>query len=212
MIRLGSGTRIWQLIVAASALSALQPIALRAQRATEAIDAKVRADCRLATQALSEGHPAPKWDWAMGAIVRCEQTGGPTLAELWLSTTIDSTALAQLVRSSRRLADGRLFEVLLAVAADGEAGWARRTSAMRVLASFVWPELQISDANLRALPDSINPIGHVDHPAQIAGAVPLPADANARVRALLLSLASDDPDPAIRHAAAFTERNLRPRF
>src|SRR3712207_2660099 len=39
-----------------------------------------RNDCRLASQTIRTGHPAPKPDWSLGAISTCGAEGGEAIA------------------------------------------------------------------------------------------------------------------------------------
>lgn len=50
---------------------------LSAQRSTEANDAKLRANCRLAARTLETGHPSTHYEWAVNEIRRCEQSASP---------------------------------------------------------------------------------------------------------------------------------------
>ena len=184
------------------------PTGLAAQGATEASDALLKADCRLAAQTLATGRPAPHWDWAIGAISRCDESAGPGLAKAWSIATVDSATLSEMVRTSRDVQDGRLFEALVAVASDPAAGWWRRASALRVLAAYVAPQLMFTPDHLRPSPTAPGSVRILGHVTLFQGTTPMPADSKARTRALFLRLVESDPDSGIRSAASFLEKEL----
>lgn len=191
------------------ALSACSPVRLHAQRATEAQDAKLASDCRLAAQAITTGRPEPLFDWAMGFVSRCEISAGPALAAAWQRLPTDSASFDQLFAASSRVRDQRIFEALFTVANAPTNGWWARATAIRVMAWYVRPGLNLVPDDIRFRADSAEEFSVSDHWVQSDGAVPLEANSSTRVRDLLVALSAGDPDPQVRHTAAYVEKRLR---
>lgn len=192
------------------ALSACSPIRLQAQRATEAQDAKLASDCRLAAQSITTGRPEPLFDWAMTFISRCEISAGPALTAAWQRLPADSASFDQLFAASSRVRDQRIFEALFSIANAPTNGWWARATAIRVMAWYVRPGLNLVPDDIRIRADSAEEFSVSDHWVQIDGSVALEANSGARVRDLLAALSAGDPDPQVRHTAAYVMKRLRP--
>ena len=184
---------------------------LHAQRASEATDATLRADCRLATQAIEAGHPSPKWSWALETLLACEQSAGAAMAIAWRSAPDDSVALTGLVRLSQAVRDGRIFEATLVVASNPANGWWRRAAAMRVLGAYVDPGVLFKFDDLRPRADSSLRYASAQHSEQRLGSTPVPPTATTQILALLSQAATMDPDSAIRFTADHMHAILKSR-
>lgn len=99
----------WPCIMVAWVFATALPSGATAQGWREDADATLRARCRLAVQTLDKGHPAPKSDWALSVIYRCNESGGAALAGLWSAAPSDSVPLEQLVKASSLLLDQRVY-------------------------------------------------------------------------------------------------------
>jgi len=194
------------LVIAASTVPIL------AQSSRESQDVHLRNDCRLAAQTLTKGHPAPKTDWALSIIYRCDASGGPALQALWAAPTVDSVALQQLVTASSKLLDQRVYDAVTATARNTGAPRSVRFAAMRVLAAFVSNTTFIDPDDLeKTNPDTtiIKPFSTVSGGlVQFISSVPLSATAPNDIRALFATLARTDADPIVRRAC----RALQVRF
>lgn len=179
---------------------------------SEASDEKLRADCRLAAQSIVTGRPEPLFDWAMQFITRCEVSAGEALGTVWRHPPADSTSLQELYIASSGLRDQRILDALMAVAADPTIAWYPRATAIRVMAAYVQPAMALIPDEIRPRADSLVRYGMADHWVQREGSDPLMPGSHARIQQLLLRLASEDPDPALRHTAGFVERRLRRYF
>lgn len=178
----------------------------------EASDEKLRADCRLAAQSIVTGRPEPLFDRAMQFITRCEVSAGDALGAAWRHPSADSTALEELYFASARVRDQRILNAIMAVAADPTRPWLPRATAIRVMAAYVQPAMALIPDEIRPRADSIVRYGMADHWVQREGSDLLLPGSHARIQQLLLRLASEDPDPALRHTAGFVERRLRRYF
>lgn len=192
----------------AAGLLCLSSIA-SAQFPKESEDVHARNDCRLAVQALTKGHPAPKSDWALGIIFTCDETGGAALQALWVTPPTDSVALDALMWASARLVDQRVYLGTKAAATNAGAPRAVRIAALRVLAALIEPAkihfppkllLPSSDPNIAVASDHV--------PLQMIGAQPLEAADKADIASIFATLMQGDPDDYVRFAA----RRLRPQM
>ena len=190
--------------LAVAAIAMLAPVVLQAQgrRLPEREDPVLRADCRLAAQAIETGRPSPHWGWAMETISACDETAGDALAKLWRSVPTDSIVLMRLLRSAREIKDQRVYVAATTVARDASAAWWPRATALRLLAAYVDPGLRFHTEDLRPGPDSAGlVIRTVSHWVQNDGSQPLAAGAIPEIQALLAELAASDPNPDVRYTA-----------
>src|SRR4051794_23983871 len=113
----------------------LIPVTAAAQR--DAVDpVHLRNDCRLASQVVETGHPAPKLKWALGAIRACtpNEYGAAVAAAVRRERAISDTAtLASYWNASRWLIDGQLFSAAMDVANDRNASQESRVFAILAL-------------------------------------------------------------------------------
>ena len=193
--------------LAVAALAMLAPVVLQAQgrRLPEREDSVLRADCRLAAQAIETGRPSPHFDWAMESISRCDETAGEALALAWRHAPTDSVTLMILGRSSREMKDQRIYEAAVAVARDVSRSWWPRQAALRLLASYVEPRVTFNEDGLRS-----EGRGHSSsHTAVREGSQPLVPGAIPQILVLLADLAANDPDPLLRNAARLIHDRIR---
>jgi len=180
---------------------------LGAQGAGEAADARLRKDCRLATQILTKGQPDPHYDWARDIIGKCDSSGGPALAALWRSVPADSAELAHVVYTTSRLRDQRILTALLAVAQDQARPLAVRLATIQVLISYFKPSGYVPFDWLKRPPFG-SPVGQVTEFLATEGSVPLGANTRNTILALMRQLAASDPDATMRGAARFVTEAL----
>ncbi|HLA89901.1 MAG TPA: hypothetical protein VJL28_05695 [Gemmatimonadaceae bacterium] len=181
--------------------------AAHGQAVRERESVQLRNDCRLASQTLENGHPAPKSDWALQVIRDCEESAGAALQRVWAAPPADSAALEPLVEASGAMRDQRIYEAVAAVARNAGAAQVVRLSALRVLAAYLDPRKVVDLDDLRPSRDS-GAVAWADHAHQLTGSQPLDGAAPARIHALFADLAASDPDPVVRYAG----RWLRARF
>lgn len=162
----------------------------------------LRNDCRLAAQTLSKGHPAPKTDWALSIIFRCDESAGPALQALWATPPSDSVALEQLVEASARMLDHRVYLSASTIASSSGNAQSARIGALRVLASFVDAEFYYYPVQLlRPSADSTHGVAYSHGISQVVGAQPITSADVLSIRILIKTLALSDPNPVIRFAA-----------
>jgi len=173
-----------------------------AQIPKESEDSRLRSDCRLDAKALSKGHPAPKSDLALSHLVICNESAGLALPSLWAIPPTDSAALEQLVQTSARILDQRVYVSVRKVATNTSSPLGVRVAALRVLASLVESRKLYYPTNwLRPSPDSNLAAVFSHGPYQTVGAEPLEADVSTDIVNLIKTLAQTDPDPLLRFAA-----------
>lgn len=199
-------TRVGALIVALTAAVAPgNPLAAQ----TEGQDVHVRNQCRLAAQVLETGHPAPHYGWALEAIDKCEQTGGPALAALWRGAPLEGERLNQLFLASYSLRDSRVTAAAIEAATNGSLPQLVRLNAIRVLAGHAFPEylLTISDL-LRVDPEyTTSRFPRVSHVVVRNGASPV---GEGTIRAIITALSGmqSDSDAKVAYAATRTREHL----
>ena len=200
-----------RLMAATAALAMASAAPLAAQRSTEANDAKLRANCRLAAQVLETGHPSTHYEWAVNEIRRCEQIAGPALAAHWSALReADRADLKQLMFSSSSMRDQRIFDAVLSVAGSRDVAPIIRLAALSVLVSYADPVLDVSLERLEK-PKENELLGHVTHFAPSEGAVPLAAGDLPALMSLLRTLAEQEPDPQVAAAARYLLRGFEAR-
>lgn len=189
------------------------PAGAQAHGQDSARAAKHRSDCRLASQVLTTGNPAPHREWALQFIGSCGSDGPAALALQWTRARGPGEELEQLVRSSARLRDARLYRQLRATTQDGSRPPAVRVGAMLVLTRYTDPRNAIWLSDLRP-PDPIRRVPLVlssaSHGAQVDGEEPVGAVA-VEVLALLdgIAAARQTETPEVWYAAAVLARRLR---
>lgn len=175
---------------------------------------KHRNQCRLAAQVVRTGHPQPHRSGAIEYVAHCENEGPVVLAEQWQTLGGGGQDLEDLVFSSKRVRDNRLYQALSRTAADRSRPAAVRAGAMLVLVKYVDPASAIGFSDL-VPPDSIVHIPRVGGSTtannQVIGAVPVPGPVGAAVLALLESIGSarSEEPREVWYAAAVLARRVR---
>lgn len=194
------------LFMVALLLGSLGACAAKAQ-SPQSIEARHRADCRLAGQVLTSGQPANKRDWALEVIPACSELS-EAVPSLWATGLPgDEEGLVLAYEASRLLQDGRVYEEAMALAENVGSPRLARMTALGVVGSFVRPSVGL---DIRKLEQVDGPAPwewdgmwavFADYGEPTQGNVPLPADAAEEIRMLMESLAESDPDTAIRDTA-----------
>lgn len=161
-------------------------------------DPHLRNDCRLASQVLRTGHPAPHRQWAWSVIPSCTDSAGPVLAAVWNSPA--ESELGQLWGASHSVGDARLSRAVMNVLRDPARTKAVRITAARVLATHAAPNLVLLESHLAMIVgDSIHgAYVSIDHSPLRRGAVPVTSDVVQEIRDTLDSVARQDSDPEVR--------------
>lgn len=170
---------------------------------------KLRNDCRLASQVLRTGHPAPHLDWARGMIPYCGYNQWADAVAGAISRTRRSTNERELASEWRHLwmiKDAVLLDSVRSIASDHSASVGSRLWALRTLANLIDPE-GVYGALTEVDPGRPDgrPVCIVNRAAGITMSYtgrPLPPDYVERARATAASIISDDSDvPTLRTAA-----------
>jgi hypothetical protein len=176
---------------------------------TDPDSVKLRNDCRLASQVLRTGHPAPHLDWARGMIRYCGHNQWADAVAAAISRTRSSTNERELASEWRHLwmlKDAVLLDSVQSIASDHSASVGSRLWALRTLANLIDPEgiygaLTETDSGD---PDG-RPVCIVSRAAGVTMSYtrrPLPPDYVGRARATAASIISDESDvPTLRTAA-----------
>jgi hypothetical protein len=174
-----------------------------AQGSRESENATLRADCRLASQALVTGRPEPLFDWAMGHIGRCDDTAGEALPVLLRRASSDSADLDQLFLASKRIRDQRILVAALEVARNTAAHWRPRVMALHLMANYIDPSTLFSPYDLTANPDGTVQVSSASHWVQRAGSQALDVGAPVQIAAVLRELGDRDADVRVRASARY---------
>lgn len=169
---------------------------------------KLAADCRLAVQVMTTGHPAPHLEWArslMGYCGRGTWAGAASAAIRRLRTSTDAAELSREWRHLWLLRDADVFDAVSEIAADERSSVPARLWALRTLANYIDPE------GSYILEPRLGPSGEVD--ACIANrsagstdlhvAKPLPTDFAAHARDLARAIGNKPAEPVPVRAAAW---------
>jgi hypothetical protein len=175
----------------------------------ESQDPHLRNDCRLAGQTLQTGQPAPHYEWAIGTISRCVETGGEVLASVWSRPPTDSSSLNSLFLASHRLRDARVTDAAIVAASNGSLPQLVRLNAIRVLVGHAVPSFLMSLTQLppEARPGGYETIASVSHVAAYEGARPIGPETMDNILETLSRLRSD-PDTRIAGAATYVFRQV----
>lgn len=194
----------FRFVTAIGAALTLAPVGLRGQGSVH-----LRNDCRLASQVLRTGHPAPRRQWAWSVIPSCSDSAGAVLAMVWRAP--DERELAQLWGVSYRVRDARLTHAVLAAFRDPSRSRAARLVAARVLASHAAPNLVVRESDLARLrADSAHPpYMSIDHSDVREGSVPVTSPMVSEIREAFAAVGESDADPEVCSTARALARQLR---
>lgn len=178
------------------------------QDPAQAEQARFRADCRLAHQVLTTGHPEPRRQWALGVISWCPEAG-EALADAWRQPPTDQRLLLHLAQRSSTVADVRILSAVLAIAADASAAQELRRIATGVVVKQFDPKLAVLEQFW--LEPEENILAHSSHGYHKPGTEPLRSDDRSRIVATFRAIGSSDPDAHMRRVAAALATELERR-
>ncbi len=196
-------------IVAAVVAATFLACAPAAAQPRERNDPHVRNDCRLAAQVLRTGHPAPRREWAMDAIRRCDASGPAVLASVWREAApSDTTELGMLFNATRDFNDRRVIDAVADAARRRNAPETTRIYAFALLFNYAAPG---SYLNMKQLlePGEFPPrISFITHDDRAHATRAILGDLGPEVSAVLRSVAAAEPDSRVGIAAATVLRRL----
>ena len=164
-----------------------------AQSRSQDEENRLRDDCRLATQVIETGVPAPKTEWAYGIIASCSSDQqASALAAAW-ARPMDGQRLEMIAARSASIADARLLDATVRVATSPERTVAERIAALNLVTHYLKPGWGISQ-EFWMQPERFSMSIWADAP-QEAGDVPITdADRQAALAALrAMSASAADP-------------------
>lgn len=171
-------------------------------------DPHLRNDCRLAAQVIRTGNPAPRREWALDVIRRCDQSGPQVLADVWRSATpSDPEQLAALFNASRDFNDRRVVDAVADLARRSGAPEEARIYAFALLYSYAVPGLYIGVDDL--LGGRRPGIGSVSHDARTRETRVALGDLRHEVCTLLAAIVDSERETRVGTAAATVLRYLR---
>jgi len=165
----------------------------------------LRNNCRLATEIIARGHPAPHEQWAYRIAPQCGSNAGRIIANKLIEsrTSTDTAELRLLTAPAAQLHDASIFAASLEVAADKSASSVARPFAFR---NLIWLISYGADlGNFDPWRSSgLGCSGAVHDRPKYAGS-PLPSDFRDQVRTLAYRVAHDRSEhPAVRKSALCT--------
>jgi hypothetical protein len=181
-----------------------------AAQAGERADPRLRNDCRLATQVLQTGQPAPRREWALEVIRRCDQSGPAALAAFWRSGAPENAAeLDQLFNATRSFNDRSVVDAVAEVARRGTATETTRIYAFALLFSYAVPGWYIEIADLLRPRETPARMSAVTHDASARSTRAVLGDLRPEVSAILQSVVEAEPNSRVAGAAETVLRWLR---
>lgn len=169
---------------------------------------KLRNDCRLASQVLRTGHPAPHLDWARGMIRYCPHNQWADAVAGAISRTRRSTDERELASEWRHLwmlKDAVLLDSIRNIATDRAASVGARLWALRTLANLIDPEGiygAMTETNSAPGGRPVCIVSRAEGTTMSYAGRPLPLDYVERARATAARIISDESDvPTLRVAA-----------
>lgn len=171
-------------------------------------DPHLRNDCRLAAQVIRTGNPAPRREWALDVIRRCDQSGPQVLADVWRSAApTDPEQLAELFNASRDFNDRRVVDAVADLARRSGAPEEARIYALALLYSYAVPGLYIGvDDLLSGRRPGISSVSHDTRARETRAAL---GDLRPEICALLAAVVDSERDTRVGTAAAAVLRYLR---
>jgi hypothetical protein len=172
-------------------------------------DVQLRNDCRLASQVIRTGQPAPKRVWAMSFIRICPLDGPSVLAPIWLSNTLRAGDVEPILNASSGIRDARLAEAAVTTIRAADRDPEVRIAAMILLVRYIDPFYGLAIPLLRqpsgwTRGQRLRPIpgGRGSHPiSQGDGEQPLPSDLKASTISLFREISANDLNPRIQYVA-----------
>lgn len=183
-----------------------QPLAAQPGEGT---DPHLRNDCRLAAQVLRTGHPAPRREWALEAIRRCDQSGPPALAEFWRRAAPSDTAeLGLLFNATRDFNDRRVVDAVAEIARLGSGSETTRIYAFALLFNYAVPGIYIDVGDLLDPADRFPAMGWSSHDDRARDTRAILGDLRPEVSEVLRSVIATEPRTRVGVAAEIVLRSL----
>lgn len=139
------------LVLVVCAGAGLIPAAVQAQADPDSV--KLRNDCRLAAQVLDKGRPAPKYDWALSQIEKCDPGLRVEVVTALLHEhahgTVTRDEIVAAFNTAYAFWDQDVLETLSEIAADPTALDHARIQALAELTVYLDPQA-IPAAGFRA--------------------------------------------------------------
>jgi len=157
-----------------------------------------RADCPAMAQSVAAGRAT---NLQLQLLTQCPESGAGALATVWSRARgLTPQELTTLVRSSSKLADGRLYRAVLAASDDPQQPAAARVGALIVLTSYYEPSTALSIEYLSSARVG-DPLPASTSGGWKRGASPVPSSLARDLLALVYRLARHDADSTVRRAA-----------
>ncbi|HST59286.1 MAG TPA: hypothetical protein VLK84_11365, partial [Longimicrobium sp.] len=165
--------------------------------------------CRMAAQVLRTGHPAPRHEWAMDAIRRCDASGPAVLASVWREAApSDTTGLDLLFNATRDFNDRRVVDAVAAVARRTGAPETTRIYAFALLFNYAVPGRYLNIEQLLQPGEFPPRIRYFTHDDRGDSTRAILGDLRPEVSEVLRSVAAAEPSSRVGIAAATVLRRL----
>ena len=187
-----------------AALVSIAHTSVVAQSNSQSDDTWLRNNCRLASQVIATGNPAPKKNWAYGFIRTCPEAGD-ALASAW-DTALSAGDLSDREYVSTTILDSRVLTAVTALALNTGRGLEERRSALVVLTALYAPGRSL----MRYFWDhpATASIGQISDGWQQPGSSPITAGDRARALAAVRQIAAADASPKLRAVTSGLAREL----
>lgn len=177
--------------------------ALLARPGREREDSHLRNDCRLAGQVIRTGHPAPRRQWALDAIRRCDESGPAVIADVWLTAAPgDQGKLRELFNVTRDFNDRRVVDAVATAAREASTPEVTRIFALALLFNYAVPGLYIDTDDLLDPGDTPPGLWGVTHDDRASETRAVLGDLRPVVSELLQSIIVREPQGRVGVAAA----------
>jgi hypothetical protein len=172
-------------------------------------DVHLRNDCRLASQVLRTGHPAPRRTWALGTIRRCDTSGPEVLATVWRERApSDTTELGELFAATRDFNDRRVVDAVVDVARRTQASETTRIYALALLFNYAAPGFYIDLQDLLHPGNHLPPLRGRSHDTRAHETRAVLGDLRPEVREVLSSVVASEPESRVGVVASTVLRLL----
>jgi hypothetical protein len=165
--------------------------------------------CERAAALLTPPVADSAYEAALPMLYSCPAEAGSIIARLWASPPADDRNLRMLVFVGGHIHDGRIYEMVRAVAADIARPRRERLAGLFTLVSHYNPHLSVGEQG--PYPGVVRgqiAVGWSAHELLARGTVPLPPNAGGAIAGFCHRLAADDPDPEVQYVASELERGL----
>lgn len=179
---------------------------------------KLRNDCRLATQVLQTGHPAPRRQWATAFIRECgpDAVAAANVAALnRLRAAADTSELEQVWNQLQYVRDARIYHTAVDIARDRRASVTARVDALLWLQRLRAPDQFATKVEITGGFDSAGKVrGGCGRYGRLAGTAPfydgepIPASFVSEITELGRMVSSDSSEPLNVRTAARCAQTL----